>query len=113
MTLASLVVGASVWVVQRFGPEAAGSGIPDVEAVLHHGRAMVWYRVLWVKFVAACWASAAAWPWDVKARRCKWSGPRPGPGAFEDSEAGNCELIAVGAGAGVWQGRLTRPFAPA
>src|SRR5262249_8702949 len=28
-------VGVGVWLVQRFAPDAAGSGIPHVEAVLH------------------------------------------------------------------------------
>lgn len=47
----ALAVGASVSLVQTFAPEATGSGIPRVEAVLHHGRELRWFRVLWVKFV--------------------------------------------------------------
>lgn len=47
----ALGVGASVWLVGTVAPEATGSGIPRVEAVLHHGRELRWFRVLWVKFV--------------------------------------------------------------
>lgn len=47
----ALAVGASVWLVRTVAPEATGSGIPRVEAVLHHGRELRWFRVLWVKFV--------------------------------------------------------------
>jgi len=42
---------AAVYLVRRFAPEAAGSGIPHVKAVLHGLRTMVWQRVLAVKFV--------------------------------------------------------------
>jgi CIC family chloride channel protein len=41
----------SVWLVRRFAPEAAGSGIPHVKAVLHNLRRLAWRRVLAVKFV--------------------------------------------------------------
>lgn len=47
----ALAVGASVWLVGAVAPEATGSGIPRVEAVLHHDRQLRWFRVLWVKFV--------------------------------------------------------------
>jgi len=51
-----LVIGAAgaavaVYLVRRFAPETAGSGIPHVKAVLHGLRAMRWPRVLAVKFV--------------------------------------------------------------
>jgi CIC family chloride channel protein len=45
-------VGAavSVWIVRRYAPEASGSGIPHLEAVLHRLREFHWRRVLAVKF---------------------------------------------------------------
>lgn len=38
------------WLMSRFAPEATGSGIPHVKAVLLHLRPMRWRRVLLVKF---------------------------------------------------------------
>jgi CIC family chloride channel protein len=50
-----LILGASggavaVYLVRRFAPEAAGSGIPHVKAVLHGLSTMAWQRILAVKF---------------------------------------------------------------
>src|SRR4051812_8161461 len=44
--------GAALWLVRRFAPETAGSGIPHLKAVLHRLRGMRWQRVLAVKFVS-------------------------------------------------------------
>ncbi len=41
----------AVGMVRRIAPEASGSGIPHLEAVLHRFREMKWRRVLPVKFV--------------------------------------------------------------
>ena len=41
----------AVYLVRHFAPEAAGSGIPHVKAVLHGLNTMVWQRLLTVKFV--------------------------------------------------------------
>ncbi len=48
------VLGAilSVFLVRQFAPEASGSGIPHLEAVLHRIRDLNWKRVLPVKFIA-------------------------------------------------------------
>lgn len=43
--------GAAVWMVRRLAPEASGSGIPHVKAVLHRLRVFHAGRVLGVKFV--------------------------------------------------------------
>lgn len=55
--VAPVVYGAggaalSVALVRRLAPEASGSGIPHLEAVLHRFRTLVWQRVLPVKFIA-------------------------------------------------------------
>lgn len=42
--------GIGVFLVQRFAPEASGSGIPHLKAVLHRLRRMAWQRILPVKF---------------------------------------------------------------
>ncbi|MDD4736351.1 MAG: H(+)/Cl(-) exchange transporter ClcA [Kiritimatiellae bacterium] len=47
-TLSSAVI--SVFLVRRFAPETAGSGIPHLESVLRRFRRLEWKRVLLVKF---------------------------------------------------------------
>ncbi len=46
----TLGAGISVALTRRFAPEASGSGIPHLEAVLHRFRKLEWKRVLPVKF---------------------------------------------------------------
>jgi CIC family chloride channel protein len=67
--------GASVAAVLvfRYAPEAGGSGIPHLKAVLHRLRNLFWRRVLAVKMSTAFSPSAAAWPWRARARPCKWA----------------------------------------
>jgi chloride channel protein, CIC family len=43
--------GGAVWLVRRVAPEASGSGIPQLKAVLHRLRRMKWQRIIPVKFV--------------------------------------------------------------
>jgi chloride channel protein, CIC family len=45
-----LGAGISVALTRRYAPEASGSGIPHLEAVLHRLRKLDWKRVLPVKF---------------------------------------------------------------
>ena len=42
--------GISVALTRRYAPEASGSGIPHLEAVLHRLRSLEWKRLLPVKF---------------------------------------------------------------
>ena len=51
LILAAIGAGTAVYVTRRFAPEASGSGIPHVKAVLHGMKEMVWQRVLAVKFL--------------------------------------------------------------
>jgi len=44
------------WLTVRFAPEAAGSGIPDVEEAIAQDRRLRWHRLLPVKFVAGALA---------------------------------------------------------
>src|SRR5262249_32946242 len=41
----ALGAAVAVWIVRRFAPEASGSGIPHLEAVLHHLQSMRGLRV--------------------------------------------------------------------
>ncbi|MBX3096881.1 MAG: H(+)/Cl(-) exchange transporter ClcA [Fimbriimonadaceae bacterium] len=46
----------AVFLVRRFSPEAAGSGIPHLEAVLRGYRSMDWKRILPIKFLSGVFA---------------------------------------------------------
>jgi chloride channel protein, CIC family len=43
--------GLALWLVRRFAPEAAGSGIPHLKSVVLGDRTMAWQRVLPIKFL--------------------------------------------------------------
>jgi chloride channel protein, CIC family len=95
--------GISVWVTRRYAPEASGSGIPHLEAVLHRFRSLDWKRVLPVKFFGGILAIGSGLALG-----------REGPtvqmgGAIGDavsrflkvSERERLTLISAGAGAGL------------
>ncbi|WP_295389074.1 H(+)/Cl(-) exchange transporter ClcA [uncultured Thiodictyon sp.] len=52
MALGAMVLTLAMWMVRRFAPEAAGSGIQEVEAILDGRRDLRWQRVLPTKFIA-------------------------------------------------------------
>lgn len=52
LAVCGLAAGVALFLVRRFAPEAAGSGIPQLKAVLHRLRDMNGWRVLWVKFAS-------------------------------------------------------------
>src|SRR5215471_7235436 len=51
MAVGALGAGLAVGLVHRVAPEAAGSGIPHVKAVLYWFRSMRWQAILPVKFI--------------------------------------------------------------
>jgi CIC family chloride channel protein len=53
------LVALAAWLVQRFEPDAVGSGIPTVKEVLRAHRPLAWHRVFWVKFLSGTLAIAA------------------------------------------------------
>lgn len=52
VALGAVGAGLAVWLVRRFAPEASGSGIPHIKAVLHRLIGLRWHRVLPVKFTS-------------------------------------------------------------
>ncbi len=106
--LVTMVIGAGmVWLarylVRRFAPETAGSGIQEIEGVLEGVRPLRWQRVLPVKFVSGWLAIASGL---VLGRE----GPTVHMGSavgkmISDwvglSRHGTQSLIAAGAGAGL------------
>ena len=51
MAFSATLAVIAVSIVVRFAPEAGGSGIPHLKAVLHRLRDLRWARVLWVKLI--------------------------------------------------------------
>ena len=49
--LSALLAVIGYWLVRRFAPEAAGSGIPEIEGALEELRPVRWWRVIPVKFI--------------------------------------------------------------
>ena len=52
LALGAATGALALWLVRRFSPEAAGSGIPHVKAVVLGERTLEWKRLLPVKFLA-------------------------------------------------------------
>ncbi len=52
LALGALGSGTGLWLVRRFAPEAAGSGIPHLKAVVLGETTLRWQRLLPVKFCA-------------------------------------------------------------
>ncbi|MEA3642471.1 MAG: H(+)/Cl(-) exchange transporter ClcA [Lamprobacter sp.] len=56
MLLGALLLVAAMWLVRRFAPETAGSGVQEVEAILAGERTLRWQRVLPIKLIAGTFA---------------------------------------------------------
>jgi H+/Cl- antiporter ClcA len=113
MMLGALTLVTALWLVRRFAPETAGSGVQEVEAILGGQRTLRWRRVLPVKFVAGSLAVGSglvlgregptihmgAALGQMVAERMNSGRTDPGPMALDDH--GRRTLIAAGAAAGL------------
>ncbi|MDX2169488.1 MAG: H(+)/Cl(-) exchange transporter ClcA [Deltaproteobacteria bacterium] len=104
--------GAAVWMVRRFAPEAAGSGIPHLKAVTHDLRAMHWRRLLPVKFFGGVSAISAGLALGREGPTIQMGGAigQMVSGWFRCTPRERRTLIAAGAGAGL-AGAFNAPLA--
>jgi chloride channel protein, CIC family len=103
MLCSALLAGGSVWLVLRFEPDCAGSGIPQVEAALSRGREISWLRTLLVKFGSGTLAIAGGLTLGREGPTVQMgaaAGRALAGGRGLDSERTRV-LLAAGAGAGL------------
>lgn len=98
-------IGASVAVAitQKYAPEASGSGIPHLEAVLHRFRSLHWLRLLVVKFFGGSIAIASGLALGREGPTVQMGGA-VGAGVahlFKSQATERLVLISAGAGAGL------------
>jgi CIC family chloride channel protein len=100
-TLTGTVI--AVLVTRRFAPEAAGSGIPHLEAVLHRFRKMDWKRVLPVKFIGGIIAIGSGLSLGREGPTVQMGGAigEAVSRLLRVSERERLTLISAGAGAGL------------
>ncbi|MEW6036692.1 MAG: H(+)/Cl(-) exchange transporter ClcA [Pseudomonadota bacterium] len=99
----ALCVVLAGWLVERFAPEASGSGIPQVKAVLLGPRGFRWARVLAVKFLSGLIGIGGGLALGREGPTVQMGGAvaeglAAGLGASPDERRA---LIAAGAGAGL------------
>lgn len=96
-------VSLSVFLVRQFAPEASGSGIPHLEAVLHRYRELDWKRLLPVKFFGGALAIGSGLALGREGPTVQMGGT-VGDAVSRWLKAGTHDrliLIAAGAGAGL------------
>lgn len=93
----------AVWATRRFAPEAAGSGIPHTEAVLHRLRDLPWRRVLPVKLLGGALAMTAGLVVGREGPTIQLGGASAAAVAewLHSNTRERLTLIAAGAGAGL------------
>lgn len=98
-----LGAGISVALTRRFAPEASGSGIPHLEAVLHRFRNMDWKRVLPVKFFGGIIAIGSGMALGREGPTVQMGGAVGDALSrlFKSSQRERLTLISAGAGAGL------------
>ena len=95
--------GISVAITRRFAPEASGSGIPHLEAVLSRFRSMEWKHVLPVKFFGGIAAIGTGLALGREGPTVQMGGAVADAMArfMKVSERERLTLISAGAGAGL------------
>lgn len=98
-----LGAGLSVAITRRFAPEASGSGIPHLEAVLHRFRKLEWKRLLPVKFFGGILAIGGGLALGREGPTVQMGGTVGDAIArwLKVSERERLTLISAGAGAGL------------
>ncbi len=103
MGFSALGAALSVLLVRRFAPEASGSGIPHLEAVLHRYREFRWRLILPVKFFGGALALGAGLALGREGPTVQMGGTAGAAVAdwLKSSTRERLTLIAAGAGAGL------------
>ena len=102
----------SVAITRRYAPEAAGSGIPHLEAVLHRVRSLDWKRILPVKFLGGTLAIGSGLALGREGPSVQMGGAVGDAVArwLKVSPRQRLTLISAGAGAGL-AAAFNAPFA--
>jgi CIC family chloride channel protein len=103
MAFGAAGVSFALIVVQRFEPDAAGSGVPHLKAVLHHLRGFRWRRILPVKFFGGVSAIGAGLALGREGPTIQMGGAigQMVSGWFKSTPRETQTLVAAGAGAGL------------
>jgi len=96
-------VAIAVHIVRRYAPEASGSGIPHLEAVLHRLRDLRWRRIIPVKFLSGMLAMGCGLGLGREGPTVQMGGSIGAAVAawLKIGERDRLVLIAAGAGAGL------------
>ena len=103
VAFSALGASLAVFMVRRYSPEASGSGIPHLEAVLHRMRDLHWSRVLPVKFLGGALAIGGGLALGREGPTVQMGGALGAgvAGWLNASSRDRLTLIAAGAGAGL------------
>lgn len=101
--LGAAAAGSAVGLVRRFAPEAGGSGIPNLKAVLHRLGAMRWWAILPVKFAGGVIGIGGGLALGREGPTVQMGGAVGAmvSGWFRCTPRERATLIAAGAGAGL------------
>lgn len=103
VVLAAGTVALAAWIVRRFSPDAAGSGIPQVELALEAERPVSPLRHAWVKFIGSILAIGAGLALGREGPSVQMGAAIADTAsrAFRRSWSDSKVLFAAGAGAGL------------